>query len=609
MSNSDHFSKVAADYDAVFNLIDVVFSLESCLQYQILPLELDGEHLILGMIDPRDKEAVKFVSPIIQSLGYTFHTQAIDTQTHQLVLAAYLKSSPNDTSPREQVEAKQQTSSDKIEGQSQGETLDHATNNSATLFDIPEEFKAKYGQGSDATLVDIPNDFKTEQNEGSDATLVDIPEEFKAKYGQGSDATLVDIPNDFKTEQNEGSDASLVDIPEEFKAKYGQGSDATLVDIPDEAIAQQNGADFVDISEESIAAKLIDSLGNLNSSISAQENQNKADTNDPSNSATLFELPEEIVQSLQDLNKQNDSATLFERPEEIVQKFQAAEHPGESAEIIKSPEEPELKINSELNQEYSRDQEVPLTLNDKIDEPIKPMSKKELKSNQTMVIDSAELEQLKIYSSTPQLNNLKINTDEKNSDRQSVTSAQNPKLEADNEILSNSNPEILWQQLLGKIVSGQIDKLYFQHKENFGSILSGHSGAVSPLLDKLDIAVFEAIVNQIKVMAKLPLKKLDKYRKVAIPKLYNKDRVLLRVEFFPSRHGEEITMQMLQGEALRFYEQRQADRTMEQAISLSQKLEKALGKMTRYQGSIELNDLKTLNTIVDKIGEKLQSLN
>ena len=571
MSNSDHFSKVAADYDAVFNLIDVVFSLESCLQYQFLPLELDGEHLILGMIDPRDKEAVKFVSPIIQSLGYTFHTQAIDTQTHQLVLAAYLKSSPNDTSPREQVEAKQQTSSDKIEGQSQGETLDHATNNSATLFDIPEEFKAKYGQGSDATLVDIPNDFKTEQNEGSDATLVDIPEE--------------------------------------FKAKYGQGSDATLVDIPDEAIAQQNGADFVDISEESIAAKLIDSLGNLNSSISAQENQNKADTNDPSNSATLFELPEEIVQSLQDLNKQNDSATLFERPEEIVQKFQAAEHPGESAEIIKSPEEPELKINSELNQEYSRDQEVPLTLNDKIDEPIKPMSKKELKSNQTMVIDSAELEQLKIYSSTPQLNNLKINTDEKNSDRQSVTSAQNPKLEADNEILSNSNPEILWQQLLSKIVSGQIDKLYFQHKENFGSILSGHSGAVSPLLDKLDIAVFEAIVNQIKVMAKLPLKKLDKYRKVAIPKLYNKDRVLLRVEFFPSRHGEEITMQMLQGEALRFYEQRQADRTMEQAISLSQKLEKALGKMTRYQGSIELNDLKTLNTIVDKIGEKLQSLN
>ena len=88
MSNSDSFSKVAADYDAVFNLIDVVFSLESCLQYQILPLELDGEHLILGMIDPRNKEAVKFVSPIIQSLGYTFHTQAIDTQTHQLVLAA-----------------------------------------------------------------------------------------------------------------------------------------------------------------------------------------------------------------------------------------------------------------------------------------------------------------------------------------------------------------------------------------------------------------------------------------------------------------------------------------------------------------------------------------
>ena len=227
-----------------------------------------------------------------------------------------------------------------------------------------------------------------------------------------------------------------------------------------------------------------------------------------------------------------------------------------------------------------------------------------------MVIDSAELEQLKIYSSTPQLNNLRIDTNEVDAKRanQSAVPNQNPELKAQDEILNCSNPEILWQQLLSKIVSGQVDKLYFQHKENFGSILSSEGGAVSPLMSQIKIAVFKAVVNEIKVMAKLPLEKLDKYRKVAIPKLYKKERVLLRVEFFPSRFGEEITMQMLQGEALKFYQQRQADRTMEQAISLAKKLEKALSKMSVYQGSIELNDLTNLKAIARKIEQKLGSL-
>ena len=96
MSQSDRLPEQTIDYELVFNLIDVVFSLESCLHHQVLPLKLSENHLILGMVCPTDKKTIQLIKPMINSLGHTFSVRGIDSQTHQMVLASYLKRDPKD---------------------------------------------------------------------------------------------------------------------------------------------------------------------------------------------------------------------------------------------------------------------------------------------------------------------------------------------------------------------------------------------------------------------------------------------------------------------------------------------------------------------------------
>lgn len=81
----------AIDHEAIFQLIKLVLSLESCLHYRVLPLKLNNNRLVLGMVNPKDVSALKFVRSVANSLGYGVDIEAIDSKTHQSVLAAYLK--------------------------------------------------------------------------------------------------------------------------------------------------------------------------------------------------------------------------------------------------------------------------------------------------------------------------------------------------------------------------------------------------------------------------------------------------------------------------------------------------------------------------------------
>lgn len=81
----------AIDQEAIFQLIKLVLSLESCLHYRVLPLKLNNNRLVLGMVNPKDVSAFKFVRSIINSLGYGIDIKAISSNTHQSILAAYVK--------------------------------------------------------------------------------------------------------------------------------------------------------------------------------------------------------------------------------------------------------------------------------------------------------------------------------------------------------------------------------------------------------------------------------------------------------------------------------------------------------------------------------------
>ena len=106
----------------------------------------------------------------------------------------------------------------------------------------------------------------------------------------------------------------------------------------------------------------------------------------------------------------------------------------------------------------------------------------------------------------------------------------------------------------------------------------------------------------------MPLTPLEKNKKLAIQKYYNYERILLRIEFFVGKFGEEITIQVLRGQALKFYEQQQADKTIEQAIYLGQKLEKTLKKIKKCQSSADVVDLSSLKAIMRQVEKQFDLL-
>ena len=283
----------------------------------------------------------------------------------------------------------------------------------------------------------------------------------------------------------------------------------------------------------------------------------------------------------------NDSATLIDIPEEPIGKKQL----NDSATLIDIPEEPKiLKKTRSIAAEFH---EKPTFI-------VNPDS-----------IESKEKSQ--IFFSAPQINNVKdrsqLSTESNTKHKQELNLEIKPYHSVRAlESWQNLSPNLLWQELLARIISKGIGRLYLQQHHNYGRILCSQDGVVQSSLDKVPIAVYDGVIKEIKIMAKLPLNRIKKSQKVALKRYYNHEKVLLRIEFMIGNFGEEATIQVLRGQALKFYEQRQVDKSLEQAIYLGQKLEKTIGKIKKCRESTNTGDLTTLKIIMQQINKQLESL-
>ncbi len=91
------FADCLANSKNIFELIDAVFPVDSCRHYKVLPLNLEGSDLALGMLDPKNEESLKFVNSIAKVFKYNLHLKLIDDQTLQIILASYPQKSPKST--------------------------------------------------------------------------------------------------------------------------------------------------------------------------------------------------------------------------------------------------------------------------------------------------------------------------------------------------------------------------------------------------------------------------------------------------------------------------------------------------------------------------------
>jgi len=211
---------------------------------------------------------------------------------------------------------------------------------------------------------------------------------------------------------------------------------------------------------------------------------------------------------------------------------------------------------------------------------------------------------------TTPLNNVnKQKSDPKNTDTDifEIVSGENlpvlrlplPESFSADKILPRLPPKTLLNELLARVLAGGIGRLYLERQPSQGRILWSLNGIVQSVVEELPLSTFQGVLNELKRLSSLPIMTLSQAKQVEIECLYQKQRLLLRLRVMPGMYGEEATLQVLRGAALKFYQQQQLTHISRDALGTSQQLSY---KIHELQQRLALNT-KDLNP------EQLQALN
>ncbi|MEH1965070.1 MAG: pilus assembly protein PilB [Nostoc sp.] len=191
---------------------------------------------------------------------------------------------------------------------------------------------------------------------------------------------------------------------------------------------------------------------------------------------------------------------------------------------------------------------------------------------------------------------------------------QVPELFSPIEVLPTLPPKKLLEELLGRILAGGIGRLYLERQAYQGRILWSDNGVLQSVLDKLPLSVFQGVLNELKRFASLPVTTVAEPKQVEKEYVYQKNRLLLRLRVMPGTYGEEATLQVLRGAALKFYQQQQLARLGRDALGISQQLSIKLHDLQerlllnpRLEPQ-QLEALVTLNQLVKNLDQQIKIL-
>lgn len=167
--------------------------------------------------------------------------------------------------------------------------------------------------------------------------------------------------------------------------------------------------------------------------------------------------------------------------------------------------------------------------------------------------------------------------------------------------LASLPPKPLVQALLAKVLAEGIGRLYFERRSNAGRILWSKDGILQAVMESVDPQAFQGVINELKLMTHLSPIAAQKPQQVEIERLHEGQRILLRFRVMPSDDGEEATLQVLRGTALKFYQQQQLDKLGRDALDAAQRLQHRLQEIQeRARQSLNLRPARseTLPAIV-----------
>ncbi|WP_431632973.1 GspE/PulE/PilB domain-containing protein [Alkalinema pantanalense] len=180
-------------------------------------------------------------------------------------------------------------------------------------------------------------------------------------------------------------------------------------------------------------------------------------------------------------------------------------------------------------------------------------------------------------------------------------------LDSPPEILSHLPPQQLIQELLGRIVEDGIGRLYFERQTPGGRVLWSENGVVKSILDNLSKELFDGLLYQLKRLMRLPLKPIDRPLQVEIERLYERNRILLRLRIIPKPTGEEATLQVLRGAALKFYQQQQLSNLSRDTLTIAKELQHKITELhNRARINLSSTDGKTSGLDLDRLIQSVE---
>jgi len=195
-----------------------------------------------------------------------------------------------------------------------------------------------------------------------------------------------------------------------------------------------------------------------------------------------------------------------------------------------------------------------------------------------------------------------------------VLQVQSIHLSSPIEVLATLPPKNLVQELLARVLVGGIGRLFFERQQHQGKVLWSQNGVLQSALEGLAPDAFQSVINELKLLTDLPLISVQKPRQVEIERIYQHTRLLLRFRVTPGNYGEEATLQVLRGAALKFYQQQQLATLERDALGIAQQLQRKLGEIRdRAQfdpamADAQLDSLTALNQMLKTMDQQIRDL-
>lgn len=180
--------------------------------------------------------------------------------------------------------------------------------------------------------------------------------------------------------------------------------------------------------------------------------------------------------------------------------------------------------------------------------------------------------------------------------------------------LPQQQPKTILYELLGRVLKDGIGRLYFEHHQDQGRILWSQDGVMQSAVEQLDVPRFDGVMSELKRLAGLPMLPVQSTKQVELERIYQGSRLLLRFRVMPGKHGEEATLQVLRGAALKFYERQIINRLGRDALGLAYKLQQQLNEIrsrARDELSVQpldVESLPALRELLRQLDQQIQDL-